>query len=230
MLSLERELTASPLTQALLHAGQGWNCRGNKWACELIESIDVVTADGRLVTASATSNSDLFWAARGSGLGFFGVVVRFRLITAPLAPVMAKSIVILDACHYDVALEWFIGACERWDLDTELVFLGLSRYRCLRGSEGDPAEPLLVLSATTWKQTAAEAEAALALMGECPSLEQALVHVPYEVSSFRSEYEIQERDNPPDCRFFCNNAWLHGSPKELVQTMRRGFLELPTKE
>ena len=192
--------------------------------------MDTVTADGCLVTASATSNPDLFWAARGAGLGLFGVVVRFRLITAPLAPVMAKSIVILPASQYEAALEWFIGACERWDLDTELVFLGLSRYRCLRESEGDPSEPLLVLSATTWKQTEGEAKVALTLMKDCPGLEQALVHVPFEISSCRSEYEIQERDNPPDCRFFCNNAWLNGSPKELVQAMRRGFLELPTKE
>jgi len=56
------------------------------------------------------------------------------------------------------------------------------------------------------------------------------VHVPYESTSFKGEYEIQERDNPPDCRFFCNNAWLNGNPKELLDTMRRGFLELPTKE
>jgi len=192
--------------------------------------MDIVTADARLVTASTTQNPDLFWAARGAGLGFFGVVVRFRLATAPLAPVMAKSILIFDASHYTAALEWFIGACERWDLDTELVFLGLSRYRCLRGSEGDPDEPLLVISATTWKRSAGEAREALALISECPGIERALMHVPYEITSFRSEYEIQERDNPPDCRFHCNNAWLNGSPKELVQAMRRGFLELPTKE
>lgn len=42
--------------------------------------MDVVVArHGRVevVTASETVNSDLFWAARGAGLGFFGVVVRF---------------------------------------------------------------------------------------------------------------------------------------------------------
>ncbi len=192
--------------------------------------MDVVLADGRLVTTSATENANLFWAARGAGLGFFGVVVRLRLVTTPLKPVMAKSVVIFDASHYDAALEWFMGACERWDLDTELVFLGLSRYRCLRGSPGDPSEPLSALSATTWKRTEGEAREALALMGECPGIKQALVRVPHEATSFRSEYEIHERDNSPDCRVFCNNAWLLGSPKTLVQTLRGGSLDPPTIE
>lgn len=37
-------------------------------------SIDVVTSDGRFVTASADENADLFWAMRGGGAGTWGVV------------------------------------------------------------------------------------------------------------------------------------------------------------
>ena len=35
--------------------------------------LDIVTADGKLVHASEKENADLYWAARGSGGGFFGV-------------------------------------------------------------------------------------------------------------------------------------------------------------
>ncbi|MER6546723.1 hypothetical protein [Streptomyces sp. NPDC001250] len=45
--------------------------------------MDVVTAAGELVRCSETENADLFWAARGSGPGFFGVVTEFRLRTRP---------------------------------------------------------------------------------------------------------------------------------------------------
>ncbi|KAK9772990.1 putative FAD-binding PCMH-type domain-containing protein [Seiridium cardinale] len=41
---------------------------------DALESVDVVTADGSLVTASATRNPDLFWALRGAGFNF-GIVV-----------------------------------------------------------------------------------------------------------------------------------------------------------
>ena len=67
----------------LLQGGQGWNARGWGWAAEYVEAVDVVTATGELVRASATENADLYWAARGAGPGFFGVVTRFHLRTLP---------------------------------------------------------------------------------------------------------------------------------------------------
>ena len=62
----------------LLAGGQGWFVRG--WGATnqtWITKIEMVVPDGRTVIASRTENRDLFWAARGSGLGFFGVVTRF---------------------------------------------------------------------------------------------------------------------------------------------------------
>jgi FAD/FMN-containing dehydrogenase len=67
----------------LLQGGQGWNCRTLGWACESVRAIDIVTADGELVHASEDENTDLLWAARGAGPGFFGVVTRFHLRLHP---------------------------------------------------------------------------------------------------------------------------------------------------
>ncbi|KAK4144972.1 uncharacterized protein C8A04DRAFT_36112 [Dichotomopilus funicola] len=48
---------------------------------------EVVTADGRLVTASPTENSDLFWALSGGGPGTFAVVVSMTVRTHPAAKI-----------------------------------------------------------------------------------------------------------------------------------------------
>lgn len=62
----------------LLAGGQGWFFRGRGLTAESwILQIEVVTAAGETVIASPETNSDLFWAARGSGQGFFGVVTKF---------------------------------------------------------------------------------------------------------------------------------------------------------
>ncbi|MGE5272260.1 MAG: FAD-binding oxidoreductase [Verrucomicrobiota bacterium] len=50
-----------------------------------IESLRIVTADGRLLTCNAKHNADLFWACRGGGGRNFGIVTDFRLRAAPVS-------------------------------------------------------------------------------------------------------------------------------------------------
>lgn len=68
----------------LLAGGQGWFMRG--WGCTSdtwITRLEVVLPDGRVLIASQDQNQDIFWAARGAGQGFFGVVTRFWARTIP---------------------------------------------------------------------------------------------------------------------------------------------------
>ncbi|KAK4223601.1 FAD binding domain-containing protein [Podospora fimiseda] len=52
-------------------------------AADHVLSIQVVTADGRFITADATQNTDLFWALRGGGAGTFGVVTSMVVKAFP---------------------------------------------------------------------------------------------------------------------------------------------------
>src|SRR5262245_14358404 len=70
-----------------LGGGLGWLMGQYGLACDNLLSVDVVTAEGRLLTASATENADLFWGVRG-GSGNFGIVTSFEYQLHPVGPVV----------------------------------------------------------------------------------------------------------------------------------------------
>ena len=55
--------------------------------CDNVLSLDVVTADGEMLTCSETQNTDLFWGMRGAGANF-GVTTSFRYRLHPLGQVL----------------------------------------------------------------------------------------------------------------------------------------------
>jgi hypothetical protein len=59
-----------------LGGGIAWTSRGLGLACDALEEVEIVLADGRVVRASNSSHPDLFWALRGGG-GNFGIATSF---------------------------------------------------------------------------------------------------------------------------------------------------------
>lgn len=75
-----------------LGGGQSWLNSKYGFAIDNLLSVDVVIADGSLLTASATQHEDLFWAMRGAGHNF-GVVTSFEYRLHPVGPVLGGMLV-----------------------------------------------------------------------------------------------------------------------------------------
>src|SRR4051812_17336953 len=75
-----------------LGGGWGFSNRLLGMTCDSLVSTELVTADGQIVTASATEHPDLFWAVRGAGGGNFGVHTSFTYQVAPVQDVSVFSL------------------------------------------------------------------------------------------------------------------------------------------
>ena len=122
-----------PLSGYLLGGGFGWN--SGEWgvACFNVESVEVVLADGELHRASATENPEIFWAVRGAGPEFFGVVVSYRLRLRPLPRAITTSVFtypIEDAARVE---RWMHETMKVVGANVEFTFMASSAPPPLAG-------------------------------------------------------------------------------------------------
>jgi FAD/FMN-containing dehydrogenase len=75
-----------------LGGGIGWLMGKHGLSCDNLLSVDIVTADGKLLHASASENADLFWGVRGGG-GNFGVVTSFEYQLHPVSQILGGMVI-----------------------------------------------------------------------------------------------------------------------------------------
>jgi FAD/FMN-containing dehydrogenase len=76
-----------------LGGGFGWLSRSFGLAADNLLSMEVVTADGKVVQANENENADLFWALRG-GSGNFGIVTSFEFKLHPVGPQVLAGLIV----------------------------------------------------------------------------------------------------------------------------------------
>ncbi len=205
----------------LLQGGQGWNSRRYGWACESVVGIDVVTADGELVHADESHNSDMLWAARGAGPGFFGVITRFYLRTYPLPAAMTHDTWTFELADLEPMLEWIDELLPSLERVVEPVIAATRLPR----PEGPP---VLLLHTTAMCETAAEAERVLAPLAACPLAERAIGHE-RGATTIELENQVQALQNPEGHRYAVDCTWTDARAAELAPYLRDLWSELPTE-
>lgn len=212
----------------LLQGGQGWNQRGWGWAAEAVVAVDVVTADGDLVRADAQENSDLYWAARGAGPTFPGVVVQFHIQTRPIFGALAQTVHGYELHDFTDVMTWMYEVHHRIPDNVEVVCVSVRLP-----VRGVGERRLLLVTGLAFGEDEDHAWQSLRAFNSCPAISRALFVQDAAPTTLDEQRADQLRQNPDGWHYIADCAWIDGENTEegvakMVEGIRPIFTTDPT--
>ncbi|MEV6230031.1 FAD-binding oxidoreductase [Saccharopolyspora shandongensis] len=211
----------------LLAGGFGWNTRVWGPACHSVREIDVVTADGELVYANERDNAELFWAARGAGPGFFGVVTSYLVDVYPLPRALTTSTYVYSLADAEEVAGWASDLGDRLPPMVEPSFLLAAAPPGVTAEQ--PGKVAIVTAAAFADSTDAAVEA-LAPLDRCPAAGRALQAQVAVPSTFDGLFDAAATFWPEGRRYAADTAWSNAELGDVVSRLREPILAAPARE
>ncbi|MHC1547900.1 FAD-binding oxidoreductase [Phyllobacterium sp. K27] len=202
----------------LLHGGLGWNFRGWGYAANGIVAIDVVTADGELVHASADENADLWWAARGVGPGYPGAITRFHLRTRPIPKALTITMQMYPIEAFTNIIPWLFENQQKIGRSVHLMSGSMTPPMEVPNHKGGLVYYIMGLAFT---DTPEEAAAALAPLNENPFIDDALLVTRNQPTTLEEQVAFTDSVHPAGLRYRVDSAWVTGKYKEVAEASRQ---------
>lgn len=204
----------------LLQGGFGWNSRVLGPACVSVIGLDLVTADGDIVFASEEENPDLYWAARGSGPGFFCVVTRFHLRVYPKPSVTGVAYQSFPMDRLEEVFRWAHAIGPEVPGAVELQILVHDKVPGVGG-------PGIEVLAPVFSDGLRTASRAVDFMTRGPLARQAKIKIPFIPLPLSLLYLGVMQHYPDDHRYAVDNMWTHAPIDDLLPGLRRIADTLP---
>lgn len=210
----------------LLGGGMGWN--GETWgglACFNLSAVELVTADGRRLRAGPGSHPDLFWAARGAGPAFPGVVTRFHFEAFPRLRSIRRSIRAFPWAAVPAVAGWLHGAAAVPHPGVELTLI-------LAGGVAPPDAhaptlPSCLVSITCFADSSAEADARLEqITRSAPDISGALGEERHDSTIAGL---LAENSTGTPRRIAADNLWTH-RPVDALTVLAEHFARAPSPD
>ncbi|MDG4647899.1 FAD-binding oxidoreductase [Roseibacterium sp. SDUM158017] len=205
-----------PMSGYLLGGGVGWNSAEWGFACFSVVAVEVVLADGRLVRASAEENADIFWAVRGAGPEFFGVVTAYHLRLREAAKATSTTIRVYPASMVAEIAAWAEDVVARAPACVEFT----------TKVTPTPTGPVLAAIATVFAKTDAEACAIHGALGQgAPEALQVIGPMPTPMPTL---YEATEPSMPEGRRYAVDTLWSDARYGEVLGRVAQDMALAPS--
>lgn len=184
-----------PMSGYLLGGGFGWNSAEWGFACFSVAAVEVVLADGEKVTATAAENPDIFWAARGAGPDFFGIVIAYHLRLQPARRAISTAIRVYPASSVCQIANWAESVMATAPANVEFT----------AKVDPGPDGPVIAVLATVFAATDAEAAAVHARLAMgAPDALEVIGPMP---TPFAALYEATAACVPEGRRYAVDTLW-----------------------
>lgn len=212
----------------LLNGGMSWNMGHWGPACLSVEAVEFVTADGKVVKASAAEHQDLYWAARGSGPGMFAVATRFHLKCYPLPKAILTSTYYYSLSDLREAVDEVVAQGRQMPDNVELSIFLIKAPAALADKCEDNNGKLCMVVAVAFGMTQEESEAALAPLERGETAKKVLSKTTYERSSFEQLSAASGETWPENHRNLCENQCSKAKPSDMLVALRDKFIAAPS--
>jgi FAD/FMN-containing dehydrogenase len=212
----------------LLAGGQGWNQGGWGIACQNVVAIDLVNADGDVITADAQHHPDLLWAARGGGPGFPGVILRYHLRLFPPPRVIMQSLYVYPLELIEEVAAWLAQTVPSLPSSVEQLLLLALPPLAAAAQLGGPPQRYLTLWPVAYGDSAAETAAALAPLETCPVLDRALVRQVNTPVTWDDLFAIEAATFPEGHRYDVGIIWSDADPTTVLRGLRDRLAQAPS--
>jgi FAD/FMN-containing dehydrogenase len=204
----------------LLGGGMGWNGEyWNRYACFNVRAVDLVTAAGERLTASAASHPDLYWAARGAGPGFCAVATRFHLDAFPLPRAITASTYVYGLDALDAVTAWLERAGRNHHPKVELSLV-------LERDDTEAARHVAVVSAVCFADGAEEAQQILGALAAGVPRQGLVDHVELKPVGFPELLEHGRTGVPR--RIAVDTVWT-AQPRAAMLEIGAHYLQVPSR-
>jgi FAD/FMN-containing dehydrogenase len=195
-----------------LGGGLGYLMGKHGAVCDNLLSVELISAEGEILTASEETNPELFWAVRGAGANF-GVVTSFRYRLHPLPEVVAGLLLHPRERAADLIgfyREYLAGTPD--ELDTTLTFLN--------APDGTPLIGVVVVYAGNAK----DGERVLQPLREFgPPAADLVRTMPYTEAQKMVDAAV-----PPGNRYYWKSNFVDALGDDLGEILRRGADAMPS--
>lgn len=214
------------LSGYLLNGGLGWNQGEWGLATLSMEELSLVTAEGEVITTNAEKNTDYFWAARGTGPGFFAIATDYKLKLYPHPEVIYSSAYHFPYAPVGETADWVSKVADKLPDNVELSMFLVSAPKELAPQCKSSNGKVVLVTAAAYAKSQKEAEKTLALLESSPV--KPLSKSVNEPTDFQKLMTASGSIWSPNLRNKAEAMWSNSSASSLFTSVSEHFMKAPS--